>query len=135
MSLNQITLNGRLVADAETKQNEGITYTNIRMAVPRPKRQGEEGVSDFFNVSFVGRTAEVVSKYFGEGEGKGKPILVTGRMQSRKWTNKDGQEVTSWEVRADSFDFIGNNNSSKGDSVPPTPEDTPDIPNPYYVPS
>lgn len=54
----------------------------------------------------------MVSKYFG----KGKEILVSGEMQSRKWQDNDGNNRVSWEIQANSVDFCG----SKGNNTPAT---------------
>ena len=81
-------------------------------------RQGEEKQTTFFDVVAWRGLADTISKYFT----KGKEIVVSGEMQSRKWQDKDGNNRISWEIMADSVDFCGSKGdfSNNGNSAPAT---------------
>lgn len=110
MSMNFVAIHGRLTADPTVRQTQsGVSVCNFTVAVDRSyTKQGEEKQTDFFTVNCWRGLAEMVGKYFT----KGKEIVVTGEMQSRKWQDKDGNNRVSWEIQAASVDFCG----SKGDS-------------------
>lgn len=108
--LNKISIHGRLVRDPELRTTpSGVSVCNFTVAVDRSyTKQGEEKQSDFFECVAWRGLADTIGKYFT----KGKEIVVSGEMQSRKWQDKDGNNRISWEIMADSVDFCG----SKGDS-------------------
>lgn len=109
--LNTITIHGRLTADPELKQTQsGVSVCNFTVAVDRSYTKGEDKITDFFTVVCWRGLADMVSKYFG----KGKEILVSGEMQSRKWQDNDGNNCVSWEIQANTVDFCG----SKGNDTP-----------------
>lgn len=111
--LNHITIHGRLTQDVELKQTQsGVSVCNFTVAVDRSYSKGEDKITDFFTVVCWRGLADMVSKYFG----KGKEILVSGEMQSRKWQDNDGNNRVSWEILANSVDFCG----SKGNNTPAT---------------
>lgn len=103
--LNNITIHGRLTKDPELKNTQsGVSVCNFTVAVDRAyAKQGEEKLTDFFEVVCWRGLADVVSKYFT----RGKEIVVQGSMQSRKWQDKNGNNRISWELLADSVDFCG----------------------------
>lgn len=111
--LNHITIHGRLTADPELKQTQsGVSVCNFIVAVDRSYKNGEEKQTDFFTVVCWRGLADMVSKHFA----KGKEILVSGEMQSRKWQDNDGNNRVSWEIQANTVDFCG----SKGNTNPTT---------------
>lgn len=111
--LNTITIHGRLTQDVELKQTQsGVSVCNFTVAVDRSYSKGEDKIADFFTVVCWRGLADMVSKYFG----KGKEILVSGEMQSRKWQDNDGNNRISWEIQANTVDFCG----SKGNTNPTT---------------
>ena len=107
--LNHITIHGRITNDIELKQTQsGVSVCNFNVAVDRShSKQGEEKQTDFFTVVCWRGLAELVSNYFH----KGKEILVSGEMQSRKWTDNDRNNRTSWEIMANTVDFCGSKSS------------------------
>ncbi len=119
--LNTITIHGRLTQDVELKQTQsGVSVCNFTVAVDRSYSKGEDKITDFFTVVCWRGLADMVSKYFG----KGKEIVVSGEMQSRKWQDNDGNNRVSWEIQANSVDFCG----SKGNTTPTTENATqPDL--------
>lgn len=109
--LNHITIHGRLTQDVELKQTQsGVSVCNFTVAVDRSYSKGEDKITDFFTVVCWRGLADMVSKYFG----KGKEIIVSGEMQSRKWQDNDGNNRLSWEILANTVDFCG----SKGNDTP-----------------
>lgn len=111
--LNTITIHGRLTQDVELKQTQsGVSVCNFTVAVDRSYSKGEDKITDFFTVVCWRGLADMVSKYFG----KGKEIIVSGEMQSRKWQDNDGNNRVSWEIQANTVDFCG----SKGNYAPQT---------------
>ena len=118
--LNKISIHGRLVRDPELKTTpSGVSVCNFTVAVDRSfTRQGEEKQTDFFECVAWRGLADTISKYFT----KGKEIVVSGEMQSRKWQDKDGNNRISWEIMADSVDFCGSkgDSSNNGNSAPAT---------------
>ena len=119
--LNQITLIGRFTADPELKQtNSGAEFTNFTLAVDRDFKQGDEKVADFINCTAWRHTAQFVTKYFG----RGRLAVVSGRLQSRKYQDKDGNNRTAFEVVAENVYFAdskrdgGNGNQEQGSFAP-----------------
>ena len=103
--LNHITIHGRLTQDVQLKQTQsGVSVCNFTVAVDRSYKSGEERQTDFFTVVCWRGLADMVAKYFV----KGKEIIVSGEMQSRKWQDGEGNNRISWEVMANSIDFCGN---------------------------
>ena len=102
--MNIIAIKGRLVRDPSTKTTpNGVTVCNITVAVDRAYSNGGEKQTDFFDCVFWRQGAEFVNKYFS----KGKEIIVTGEMQSRKWQDKDGNNRISWEIQNAHAEFCG----------------------------
>ena len=103
--LNHITIHGRLTQTPELKTTQsGVSVCNFTVAVDGSYKNGEEKQTDFFTVVCWRGLADMVSKYFA----KGKEILVSGEMQSRKWQDNEGNNRIFWEILANSIDFCGN---------------------------
>lgn len=103
--MNNITITGRLTADPELRTTpNGINVTQFNVAVDRRfQAKDEEKHTDFFRVIAWRSTADFICRYFG----KGRLILITGEMQSRKYTDKYGNERIAWELLADKVEFMG----------------------------
>lgn len=100
--LNTITLQGRLTKDPELRTTQsGVSVTSFTLAVERDYTQGTAKETDFVDCVAWRQTGEFVSKYFTRGQ----MALVTGRLQSRKWQDRDGNNRTNWEVNADHVYF------------------------------
>lgn len=120
MALNNITIHGRLTADPELKTTQsGISVTSFTVAVDRQYKSGEDKITDFFTVVCWRGLAEMVCKYFT----KGKEILISGEMQSRKYTDKDGNNRIAWELLANSIDFCGSKSETAQKPSEPKFED------------
>lgn len=115
---NHIAIHGRITNDIELKQTQsGVSVCNFNVAVDRSyTKQGEEKQTDFFTVVCWRGLAELVSKHFH----KGKEILVSGEMQSRKWTDDNGNNRTNWEVMANTIDFCGSKSNGESNNSPAT---------------
>ena len=102
--LNHITIMGRLTRDPELRSTQsGVSVASFTTAVDRDfgGRDGGERQTDFIDCVAWRQTGEFVSKYFH----KGSMIVVSGRLQSRKWQDRDGNNRTSWEIVADNVYF------------------------------
>ena len=101
--LNHITIMGRLTRDPELRRTtSGTAVTSFSLAVDRDfKSQSGEKETDFIDVVAWRSTAEFVSKYFT----KGRMAVVSGRLQIRSWTDKDGNKRRTAEVVADNVYF------------------------------
>ena len=116
--LNHITIMGRLTRDPELRRTgTGVAVANFCLAVDRdfnPKDGGEKE-TDFIDCVAWRGTGEFVSKYFS----KGSMAIVSGRLQIRNWTDKDGNKRRSAEVEADSVYFGDSKKSLEGTYSPP----------------
>ena len=108
MSFNKCILIGNLTADPELKTtNTGVAVCNFSLAVNRRfAKQGDQSV-DYINICTWRNSAEFVGKYAK----KGNSIVVCGSLQTRNYTNSQGQKVYITEVVADEVSFAGNNNN------------------------
>lgn len=101
--LNKVILMGRLTRDPELRATQsGTQCAHFSLAVERDfKSQGGEKQTDFIDCVAWRNTAEFVSKYFT----KGRMAVVSGSLQIRDWTDKDGNKRRSAEVQADNVYF------------------------------
>ena len=107
--LNHIVVMGRLVRDPELRRTgSGIAVASFSVAVDRDfgKNENGERETDFIDCVAWRQTGEFVSKYFT----KGRMAVVSGRLQIRNWTDKDGNKRRTAEIVADNVYF--------GDSKP-----------------
>lgn len=112
-SFNKVILIGNLTADPELKQTQnGISVTSFSLAVSRrfsSKSADNAQQVDFINVVAWRNTAEFITKYFQ----KGKSILIVGSLQTRNWTDQNGQKRYVTEVVAEEAQFV----EKKGDGT------------------
>ena len=102
--LNHIVIMGRLTRDPELRRTgSGIAVASFTVAVDRDfgGRDGGERETDFIDCVAWRQTGEFVSKYFT----KGSMIVVSGRLQIRSWTDKEGNKRRTAEVVADNVYF------------------------------
>lgn len=100
--LNHITIMGRLTKDPELRSTQsGTSVASFTVAVDRDFSSGNEKQTDFIDCVAWRGTADFVSRYFH----KGSMIIVVGKLQSRKWQDRDGNNRTNWEVVADTVYF------------------------------
>ena len=97
--LNKIVVMGRLVKEPELRMTQQQTpVASFTLACERDR---DRETSDFLDCVAWKGTAEFVSKYFT----KGQLVAVSGRLQSRKWEDRDGNKRINWEIVADSVYF------------------------------
>lgn len=123
MSLNRIVLIGRITKEIEKQVTQsGVSVLNTTIAVDRDYKQGNEKVTDFIDLVLWRHNADYIEKYAS----KGAQIAVEGKMQSRKWQDKEGNNRTSWEVQVDNVQIV---NSKKDGATQSGEYKTPQIPN------
>ena len=116
--LNRIIIMGRLTADPELRRTgSGIAVTSFTIAVDRDfsTKDGGEKETDFIDCVAWRNTGEFVAKYFT----KGRMAVVSGRLQIRSYTDKDGNKRRVAEIVADSI-YFGDSKNSNADQ-PPAP--------------
>lgn len=113
--LNHIVLMGRLTRDPELRRTgSGIAVASFSLAVDRDFANSATGEreTDFIDIVAWRNTAEFVSKYFT----KGRMAVVSGRLQIRNWTDREGNKRRSAEVVADNVYFGDSKRDSGNDS-------------------
>ena len=104
--LNKIFLQGRLVADPELRHTQnGVAVASFRLAVDRDFKDRETGErkADFINVVAWRQTGEFVSRFLT----KGRMAIVEGKLQTRDYTDRDGNRRYATEVIVDRIEFCG----------------------------
>lgn len=115
-NFNKTILGGRLTADPELKTTPaGVAVTSFSVAVNR-RHQPKEGeqITDFVHVTAWRGTAEFVCRYFR----KGSSICVVGSIQTRSWTDQQGQKRYATEVVADEAYFVDSKAEGGGQAAP-----------------
>ena len=113
--LNHITIMGRLTRDPELRRTgSGIAVASFSLAVDRDfsPKDGGERETDFIDCVAWRQTGEFVSKYFT----KGRMAVVSGRLQIRSWTDKEGNKRRTAEVVADNVYFGDSKRDDQGGS-------------------
>ena len=119
--MNRVILMGRLTRDPEVRYSQGersMAIARYTLAVDRRGRRGQEGsdqTADFINCVAFDRAGEFAEKYFRQG----MRVLVSGRIQTGSYVNKDGQKVYTTDIIVDDQEFAdskgqGGDNSSFG---------------------
>lgn len=114
--LNKVFLQGRLVADPELRHTpNGVPVASFRLAVDRDFKDKSTGErkADFINVIAWRQTGEFVSRYFF----KGHMAVVEGKLQTRAYTDKDGNKRSSTEVLAEAV-YFGESKKPEGRKEP-----------------
>jgi len=115
--MNQIVIMGRLTRDPELRHTpNGVAVASFTLAVDRgfAPKDGGDRQTDFIDVVAWRNTAEFVSKYFI----KGQMAAVTGRLQIRDWTDKDGNKRRSAEIVAENIYFTESKKSREANFGP-----------------
>jgi len=107
-SVNKVILVGNLGADPETRyMPSGDAIANIRLATTfrwKDKQTGEnKEETEWHRIVFRGRLAEIAGEYLK----KGSPVYVEGRIRTRKWQDKEGQDRYTTEIMADNMQLLG----------------------------
>ena len=113
-SVNKVILLGNLGRDPETRYTTGgdaVTNLNIATSEQWKDKSGEKQErTEWHRVVLFGRQAEVAGEYLK----KGRSVYIEGRLQTRKYTDKDGVEKYSTEIVADRMQLIGGARDSAG---------------------
>lgn len=114
-SLNKVLLIGNLGADPETRYTtSGDAVTNIRLATTetwKDKQSGEQKeATEWHRVVFYNRLAEVAGQYLK----KGSQVYIEGKVKTRKWQDKDGQDRYTTEVQASEMKMLGGRRDDAG---------------------
>lgn len=108
-SFNKVILIGNITANPELNQSSsGVSVCSFSIAVNRKYNKDDNNECDFITIVAWRSQAEFVCKYFK----KGKPILVCGQLQTRTWTDNQGNKRYATEVVADEVSFVGNNENT-----------------------
>ena len=110
--MNHVHIMGRPTRDPEVRYgNENNSVAKFTLAVDRRyKKQGEEQQADFISCVAFNKQAEFIEKYIK----KGVKIVVTGRIQTGSYTNKDGQKVYTTDVVCEEIEFAESKNNNAG---------------------
>lgn len=110
LNLNKVILGGRLTADVELKQTpSGVPVCSFSLAVNRKHSKDSEQQTDFINCVAWRNTAEFISKYFH----KGSSLCAIGSVQTRSWTDNNGQKRYATEVVVDEALFVDSKNEGE----------------------
>ncbi len=119
--MNKVILMGRLTRDPEVRYSAGdnaMAVARFSLAVDRRRRANgsDEQTADFINCVSFGRQAEFAEKYLR----KGTKLLVTGRIQTGSYTNKDGVKVYTTDVVVEEQEFAESKGSSENSGFTPS---------------
>lgn len=116
MSVNKVILLGHLGKDPELRMTSSqVAVCNFTLATNERRKDSSGNWSDhteWHTVICFGKTAENCSKYLK----KGKQVFIDGKIQTRKWQDKEGKDRYTTEILANSVQFIGAKGESSGDS-------------------
>jgi len=113
-SVNKVILIGNLGRDPETRYTTGgDAVTNLRIATTetwKDKSGEKQEKTEWHTVVLFGRQAEIAGEYLK----KGRPVYIEGRLQTRKYTDKEGVEKYSTEVVGDRMQLLGSRDGGSG---------------------
>lgn len=126
--INKVILVGNLGQDPDTRyMPSGSAVTNLRIATSeqwKDKQTGEQKErTEWHNVAMFGRLAEIAAEYLR----KGSQVYIEGKLRTRKWQDKQGNDRWTTEVVADEMQMLGGRGGGSGpmssaDSGPPSRE-------------
>lgn len=102
--MNRVILMGRLTRDPETRYSQGehsIAISRYTLAVDRRRRNENEQTADFINCVAFDKAGEFAEKYFRQG----MRVLISGRIQTGSYTNKDGVKVYTTDIVVEDQEF------------------------------
>lgn len=113
-SVNKVILIGNLGRDPETRYSpDGAPITNVSIATSRKYKDASgqlQEETEWHRVVFFGRLAEIAGEYLR----KGRPVYVEGRLKTRKWTDKEGNDKYSTEIVAENMQMLGSREGGGG---------------------
>ena len=125
--MNKVILMGRLTRDPEVRYSQGdnpLAIARYTLAVDRRFKRDGEATADFINCVAFGRQAEHVERYYRQG----LKVVVSGRIQTGSYTNKEGRKVYTTEVIINTQEFAGSKSEAQasepqGKTMPETDKD------------
>ena len=123
--MNKVILMGRLTRDPEVRYSQGESATAVArftLAVDRRFRR-DDASTDFIGCVAFGRNAEFIEKYFRQGT----KALITGRIQTGSYTNRDGQKVYTTDVVVEDQEFAESKNSQSDAGFAPVSRPQPSV--------
>lgn len=133
MTVNKVLLIGRLGKDPDVRHTQsGSMVANVSIATSekfKDKAGEKQEKTEWHNVVFFGKLAEVVEQYLK----KGSQAYIEGRLQTRKWQDKDGNDRYSTEIVAHEMKMLGGKDKPEKEAEPKPDaglpfDDTPEIP-------
>jgi len=120
--INKVILVGNLGADPETRyMPNGTAVTNIRVATTESWKDKDTGDqkenTEWHRVVFFGRLAEIVAEYLR----KGSQVYIEGKLRTRKWQDREGNDRWSTEVVANEMQMLGGRPGSNAPAQAPAP--------------
>lgn len=118
-SVNKVILLGHLGKDPETRYApSGDAICNVSLATSeswRDKATGEKReATEWHRIVFFGKLAEIAGQYLK----KGRPVYIEGRLQTRKWQDKEGRDQYTTEIRADQMQMLGSKDDGAARGAP-----------------
>ena len=118
-SVNKVIIVGNLGRDPETKyMPNGEAVTNIAVATTeswKDKNSGEKKeLTEWHRITFYRKLAEIAGQYLK----KGSQVYIEGRLQTRKWQDKDGSDRYTTEIIADTMQMLGSRQGGDSDAAP-----------------
>jgi single-strand DNA-binding protein len=106
--VNKVILVGNLGADPETRSMpSGMTVTNIRIATSESWKDKASGAqqerTEWHNIALFGRLGEIAAEYLR----KGSQVFIEGKLRTRKWQDKQGNDRYTTEIIADNMQMLG----------------------------
>lgn len=120
-SLNKVQLIGNLGKDPEVRYTpSGSAVCSITIATTRSWKNKDTGdkveETEWHRVVFYDKLAEIAGQYLS----KGKPVYVEGRLKTRKWTDKDGQDKYTTEIIAEQMQMLGSRDDAPNRAPAPS---------------
>lgn len=112
--MNKVILMGRLTRDPEVK-TEGTVLARYSLAVDRRFKREGDPTADFINCVAFGKSGEFAEKYLR----KGTKVIVTGRIQTGSYTNRDGQKVYTTDIIVEEQEFAESKSSENTSTTKP----------------
>jgi single-strand DNA-binding protein len=117
-SVNKVILIGNLGRDPEVRylpSGEAVANVNVATTDVWKDKSGEKQEhTEWHRIAFFGKLAEIAGEYLK----KGSPVYIEGRIRTRKWQDKEGQDRYSTEIVADRMQLLGSRSGAGGASIP-----------------
>jgi single-strand DNA-binding protein len=118
--MNTVTLTGRLTADPELRATSNGSVASLRIAIARPRKDGQDQGADYVDITVFGRQADTCSQYLA----KGRKVAIEGRLHHSEWDSDNGRRQ-KLEVIARNVEFLDARKTDDNGSVAEEGADTP----------